>query len=158
MFLISKLELQMVKSMYSYEYLIEENVDKVKIHLLIYWIVVFIFMIVILFLTFSKNIHNYLEMTGIVINENQVSIVIQASNLDELTKSNEMIIGEEVITYSINSMESELIYNNGILVKEVILDMVLNKKNIKNNIIDMKIRKEERKFFDEILKYWRGES
>ena len=144
--------------MYSYEYLIEENVDKVKIHLLIYWIVVFIFMIVILFLTFSKNIHNYLEMTGIVINENQVSIVIQASNLDELTKSNEMIIGEEVITYSINSMESELIYNNGILVKEVILDMVLNKKNIKNNIIDMKIRKEERKFFDEILKYWRGES
>ena len=144
--------------MYSYEYLIEENADNAKVSLFVYWIVVFIFVIVILFLAIDRNIHNYSEMTGIVMDNNQVSIVVPASNLDELVKSKEMMIGKSVVTYSINSMNSEIIYNNGILVKEVILDMVLKKQNIKNNIINMKLIKEERKFFDEILKYWRGEN
>ena len=142
--------------MFSYEYLINENTDKLKANLFMYWMTVLFFIIVIFGMTFNKNINSYLELTGIVIDSNQVSVIVAVEDIVNMINRQEITVDKDIINYEIDSIKEEVINANGVLMKNIILNMSLNENSIVNNFINLKVEIENKNLFSEIFKYWRG--
>ena len=155
-FLIRKLKFQAVNSMFSYEYLVEENMDVAKANLVLYWLVVSVFIIAILFLVFVKNINDYFELVGIVVSDNQVSVMVPVENIEMIIDGKQLFIDKDSFNYNLDKIDGEIVYNQGIMMQKVTLNIPLRGKNIENNIVNLKIEKESKKFFNQILRYWRG--
>lgn len=125
-----------------------------------YWskLVICIFLISIILICLLK--FNYYYETQAMYYENNSMLKINVTNndLDKITKNNKLIIDNIEYDYNIYKIKNELV--NGYNIQqynEVLIDLNLNNKyKIKNNLIDIKIKYNEKKVFKIIIDFILG--
>ena len=140
-----------------YELLVNKSKISINNILSIFWFVIVIFIIGISFFVVDKKLNNYIELNGVVIEENIISLLIQPTDIDIILNTNEMLISDKKYTFGIFEIKEENIIDDQNIYKELIINSEIDKKyNFKNNVLSIKIKKESKNIFEKILKYWRG--
>lgn len=122
-----------------------------------YIYVVSIFLIFFLVvIVFNNNFYNYFTGKFSVVNNDEVSLVVNYSDLDKIINNENIIIEGTKFTYKINKI-NDYMYD-GILFKEIIMNVDLpDKLNIINNYLDYKIELGKETIFDILIKVVKGD-
>lgn len=122
-----------------------------------YIYVVSIFLIFfLLFIIFNNNFYNYFTGKFSVTNNDEISLVVNYSDLNKIINNENIIIEGTKFTYKINKI-NDYMYD-GILFKEIVMNVDLpDNLNIINNYLDYKIELGKETIFDILIKVVKGD-
>lgn len=122
-----------------------------------YIYVVSIFLIFfLLFIIFNNNFYNYFTGKFSVINNDEISLVVNYSDLNKIINNENIIIEGTKFTYKINKI-NDYMYD-GILFKEIVMNVDLpDNLDIINNYLDYKIELGKETIFDILIKVVKGD-
>ena len=125
--------------------------------ILFVWLLFFTFIIIFLILmNHCFKFHSYYQVQNKVKN-NLVSVYTLVEDLNNITNHNTLYIEDEKYSYTIDSIKEEIITNNTLFYKEVLLNIDLKDKNfIDNNIVKVRFIVKEMTIFEYIIDLIRG--
>ena len=125
--------------------------------ILLIWLILLSFIIaVLIIINHCFKFNSYYQVKGIV-KDNLLSVYILVDDLKNITGNNTVYIENDKYKYKVASMKEEIISNNALFYKEVLLHIDLKDKNfIDNNIIKVKFIVKEMTIFDFIFDLIRG--
>lgn len=125
--------------------------------ILLIWLTLLSFIIaVLIIINHCFKFNNYYQVQGIV-KDNLLSVYILVDDLKNITGNNTVYIENDKYKYKVASMKEEIISNNTLFYKEVLLHIDLKDKNfIDNNIIKVKFIVKEMTIFEYIIDLIRG--
>ncbi len=135
----------------------QKNFQIRDINLRPYIIVVSIFIIIMLVISFFYNkLEDYYICSGIVIDDN-VSLIVNKEELNNIIDNNKTMIERNIFTYKVLKINELEDINSSF--NEVILEFDKIPKHlfINNNIINMKIITNKTTFFEYLIKIAKGE-
>ena len=125
--------------------------------ILLIWLILLSFIIAVLIIINNCfKFNSYYQVQGIV-KDNLLSVYILVDDLKNITGNNTVYIENDKYKYKVASMKEEIISNNTLFYKEVLLHIDLKDKNfIDNNIIKVKFIVKEMTIFEYIIDLIRG--
>ena len=125
--------------------------------ILLIWLTLLSFIIaVLIIINHCFKFNSYYQVQGIV-KDNLLSVYILVDDLKNITGNNTVYIENDKYKYKVASMKEEIISNNTLFYKEVLLHIDLKDKNfIDNNIIKVKFIVKEMTIFEYIIDLIRG--
>lgn len=125
--------------------------------ILLIWLILLSFIIAVLIIINNCfKFNSYYQVQGIV-KDNLLSVYILVDDLKNITGNNTVYIENDKYKYKVASMKEEIISNNALFYKEVLLHIDLKDKNfIDNNIIKVKFIVKEMTIFEYIIDLIRG--
>lgn len=125
--------------------------------ILLIWLILLSFIIAVLIIINNCfKFNSYYQVQGIV-KDNLLSVYVLVDDLKNITGNNTVYIENDKYKYKVASMKEEIISNNTLFYKEVLLHIDLKDKNfIDNNIIKVKFIVKEMTIFEYIIDLIRG--
>ncbi len=125
--------------------------------ILLIWLILLSFIIaVLIIINHCFKFNSYYQVQGIV-KDNLLSVYVLVDDLKNITGNNTVYIENDKYKYKVASMKEEIISNNTLFYKEVLLHIDLKDKNfIDNNIIKVKFIVKEMTIFEYIIDLIRG--
>ena len=125
--------------------------------ILLIWLTLLSFIIaVLIIINHCFKFNSYYQVQGIV-KDNLLSVYVLVDDLKNITGNNTVYIENDKYKYKVASMKEEIISNNTLFYKEVLLHIDLKDKNfIDNNIIKVKFIVKEMTSFEYIIDLIRG--
>lgn len=125
--------------------------------ILLIWLILLSFIIAVLIIINNCfKFNSYYQVQGIV-KDNLLRVYILVDDLKNITGNNTVYIENDKYKYKVASMKEEIISNNALFYKEVLLHIDLKDKNfIDNNIIKVKFIVKEMTIFEYIIDLIRG--
>ena len=125
--------------------------------ILFIWFIFFTFIIIVLIIiNHCFKFHSYYQVQGVVKN-NLLSIYVLVDDLKDITSNHTLYIEKDKYKYTIDSIKEEIVSNNNLFYKEVLLDIDLKDKNfIDNNIVKVKFIVKEMTILEYMIDLIRG--
>lgn len=125
------------------------------------WITIIV-SIILIFLIFAFNYDfefYYNTKATYYKNNSMLKISIPIDDVDEITENNKLILGNMEYEYDVNKITNQLIQGvNMQQYSDILLDLRLDKKyKIENNLLDIKIKYDEKNIFEIIKDFVIGE-
>ena len=114
---------------------------------------IFIIFLISLIVGFN-NLYDYYNNSG-EIKDNTLSTIVNVKDLEILTSNNSMIIKKKTYKYNVGSIEENNYVSNGLIFKEVKIN-IEDYKDINNNYIEYQIIKDKETILDYFIKTLKG--
>ena len=114
---------------------------------------IFIIILISLIVGFN-NLYDYYNNSG-EIKGNSLSTIVNVKDLNILTSKESMIINKEKYEYKVKNIDENNYISNGLIFKEVTID-IKDFKGIDNNYIEYQIIKDKETILDYFIKTLKG--
>lgn len=123
-------------------------------HIIFYFILLSIFIVGLIFITFNFDYYTYYNGTFILESENTYSIFVNSFDIEKVTTNNILIKDGIKYQYKIKEVNNPVFSDNGYYQKVIIILNVHNNNNIK--IFNAQIIISKKKIFWYIVEYLKG--
>ena len=125
------------------EYIILNKKSPTKI--ISFTFILLVFIIIILLLSFIFDYESFYNISGIY-NDSKVTLIVNLDDLNNILDNDYLVLNNKKYKYYIESIDSDLLIDNGLNYKKINIVIDLPKKyQINNLIINLKKRKEKKK-------------